>query len=73
VVLKVNPFDEPNVTESKNITSRLLEDVKKKKALPRPGKREKDREVPEQDLKQRRNIAEDLDIDGGQLADQPVG
>ena len=38
VVLKVNPFDEPNVTESKNITSRLLEDVKKKKALPKPGK-----------------------------------
>ncbi|MFA7255564.1 MAG: transaldolase family protein, partial [Candidatus Omnitrophota bacterium] len=38
VVLKVNPFDEPNVTESKNITSRLLEDVKKKKALPRPKK-----------------------------------
>ena len=38
VVLKVNPFDEPNVTESKNITSRLLEDVKKKKALPQPGK-----------------------------------
>ena len=37
VVLKVNPFDEPNVTESKNITSRLLEDVKKKKALPKPG------------------------------------
>lgn len=36
VVLKVNPFDEPNVTESKNITSRLLEDVKKKKALPQP-------------------------------------
>ncbi len=36
VVLKVNPFDEPNVTESKNITSRLLEDVKKKKALPKP-------------------------------------
>jgi hypothetical protein len=38
VVLKVNPFDEPNVTESKNITSRLLEDVRKKKALPKPGK-----------------------------------
>jgi len=38
VVLKVNPFDEPNVTESKNITNRLLEDVKKKKALPKPGK-----------------------------------
>jgi hypothetical protein len=38
VVLKVNPFDEPNVTESKNITSRLLEDVKQKKALPEPGK-----------------------------------
>jgi hypothetical protein len=38
VVLKVNPFDEPNVTESKTITSRLLEDVKKKKALPKPGK-----------------------------------
>jgi transaldolase/glucose-6-phosphate isomerase len=38
VVLKVNPFDEPNVTESKNITSRLLEDIKKKKALPQPGK-----------------------------------
>jgi transaldolase/glucose-6-phosphate isomerase len=38
VVLGVNPFDEPNVTESKNITSRLLEDVKKKKALPKPGK-----------------------------------
>ncbi|MBI4711352.1 MAG: hypothetical protein HY767_02685, partial [Candidatus Omnitrophica bacterium] len=38
VVLKVNPFDEPNVTESKNITSRFLEDVKKKKALPKPGK-----------------------------------
>ena len=38
VVLKVNPFDEPNVTESKNITSRLLEDVKKKKSLPKPGK-----------------------------------
>lgn len=38
VVLKVNPFDEPNVTESKNITSRLLEDVCKKKALPKPGK-----------------------------------
>jgi hypothetical protein len=38
VVLKVNPFDEPNVTESKNITSRLLEDVKKKKALPKPEK-----------------------------------
>ena len=38
VVLKVNPFDEPDVTESKNITSRLLEDVKKKKALPKPGK-----------------------------------
>jgi len=37
VVLKVNPFDEPNVTESKNITSRLLEDVKKNKALPKPG------------------------------------
>ncbi|HNX68560.1 MAG TPA: bifunctional transaldolase/phosoglucose isomerase [Candidatus Omnitrophota bacterium] len=36
VVLKVNPFDEPNVTESKNITSRLLEDIKKKKALPVP-------------------------------------
>ena len=38
VVLKVNPFDEPNVTESKNITSRLLEDVKRKKSLPKPGK-----------------------------------
>ncbi|MDD5226061.1 MAG: glucose-6-phosphate isomerase, partial [Candidatus Omnitrophica bacterium] len=38
VILKVNPFDEPNVTESKNITSRCLEDVKKKKALPKPGK-----------------------------------
>ncbi|HOW87681.1 MAG TPA: bifunctional transaldolase/phosoglucose isomerase [Candidatus Omnitrophota bacterium] len=38
VVLKVNPFDEPNVTESKNITSRLLGDIKKKKALPKPGK-----------------------------------
>jgi len=38
VVLKVNPFDEPNVTESKNITNRLLEDVKKKKALPSPKK-----------------------------------
>lgn len=37
VVLKVNPFDEPNVTESKNITRRLLEDVKMKKPLPRPG------------------------------------
>jgi transaldolase/glucose-6-phosphate isomerase len=38
VVLKVNPFDEPNVTESKNITSRLLGDVKKEKALPKPRK-----------------------------------
>ncbi len=38
VVLKVNPFDEPNVTESKNITSRLLENIKKKKSLPKPGK-----------------------------------
>ncbi len=38
IVLKVNPFDEPNVTESKNITSRLLEDVRKKKALPKPSK-----------------------------------
>ena len=36
VLLKVNPFDEPNVTESKNITNRLLEDVKKGKALPKP-------------------------------------
>ena len=38
VVLKINPFDEPNVKESKDITGRLLEDVKKKKPLPRPEK-----------------------------------
>lgn len=38
VVLKVNPFDEPNVTESKNITNRLLENIKNNKGLPKPGK-----------------------------------
>lgn len=38
VVLRINPFDEPNVKESKDITGRLLEDVKKKRALPRPDK-----------------------------------
>lgn len=36
VVLRINPFDEPNVKESKDITGRLLEDVKKKKPLPKP-------------------------------------
>ncbi len=36
VVSRVNPFDEPNVTESKNITKQLLEDIKKKKKLSAP-------------------------------------
>ncbi|MSR76643.1 MAG: bifunctional transaldolase/phosoglucose isomerase [Candidatus Omnitrophica bacterium] len=36
VVLKVNPFDEPNVTESKEITSRLLGVIKKGKTLEMP-------------------------------------
>ena len=38
VVLRIDPFDEPNVKESKDITGRLLEDVKRKKPLPRPEK-----------------------------------
>ena len=38
VLLKINPFDEPNVKESKDITGRLLEDVKKKRPLPKPEK-----------------------------------
>ncbi|MBU9888657.1 MAG: bifunctional transaldolase/phosoglucose isomerase [Candidatus Omnitrophica bacterium] len=36
VVLRINPFDEPNVKESKDITGRLLENVEKKKPLPQP-------------------------------------
>lgn len=36
VMLKINPFDEPNVKESKDITGRLLEQIKKKKPLPKP-------------------------------------
>jgi len=36
VVLGINPYDEPNVKESKDITGRLLEDIKKKKSLPKP-------------------------------------
>jgi len=38
VLLKINPFDEPNVKESKDITAELLEDIKNKKPLPKPGK-----------------------------------
>src|SRR5690606_33309082 len=41
-------------------------------ALPRPGQGEEYREIPEKNLQQRRNVAEDLDVDGSQLADQPV-
>jgi transaldolase/glucose-6-phosphate isomerase len=33
-VLGINPFDEPNVTESKNNTKRLLEEYGRKKRLP---------------------------------------
>jgi glucose-6-phosphate isomerase len=35
-VLDINPFDEPNVTESKNNTTRLLEVFNKDKKLPLP-------------------------------------
>lgn len=38
VVLKINPYDEPNVKESKDITGRLLEDIKKGKILPGPSR-----------------------------------
>jgi transaldolase / glucose-6-phosphate isomerase len=34
MVLKINPFDEPNVTESKNNTNRLLETFKSEGKLP---------------------------------------
>ncbi len=36
VVLRINPFDEPNVKESKDITGRILQKIQKKKALPKP-------------------------------------
>lgn len=35
-VLRIDPFDEPNVKESKDITGRILEDMKNKKPLPKP-------------------------------------
>ncbi|MCY1425033.1 hypothetical protein D9M71_408120 [compost metagenome] len=41
-------------------------------ALPRPRQRTEHGEVPEEDLQQRRNVAEHLDVDGRQQADQPV-
>jgi len=34
VILGINPFDEPNVQESKDITKRLLETYKKEKRIP---------------------------------------
>jgi transaldolase / glucose-6-phosphate isomerase len=36
--LEVNPFDEPNVTEAKDVTGRLLEAFNKDKRLPAAGK-----------------------------------
>lgn len=36
VLLRINPYDEPNVKESKDITGRILEAMKKKSALPKP-------------------------------------
>ena len=41
-------------------------------AVARPWHGQEHREVPEQDLQQRRNVAEDLDIDRHQPRDQPV-
>lgn len=35
-LLEIDPFDEPNVKESKDITGRILEDMKKKAPLPEP-------------------------------------
>ena len=41
-------------------------------ALPRPRHGQHHGEIPEEDLQQRRDIAEGFDIDGGQLAEDPV-
>ncbi|MNZ93776.1 hypothetical protein D3C78_1128610 [compost metagenome] len=41
-------------------------------ALSRPGHGQHHGEVPEEDLQQRRNVAEGLDVDGRQFAYQPV-
>ena len=39
VVLRINPYDEPNVKESKDITGRILESMKNNAPLPEPALR----------------------------------
>ena len=50
-----------------------VEQIRERHALARVRQSLQHREVPEQDLEQQRDVADDLDVDRGKTRDQPVG